>query len=326
MEIIVGTNAPVRQRVFWKGEIAQADSLPIVKFYDITEDPAIDPSINPQSILVTQESEESETDFGVYIVYPPLSLTDRPRSLKLVWEYEIDGEPVTKEHKLFVVRPYTDLTQAAESLGFGFDQSDPNYKTFSDLIAAERYARKLIENYTSQQFYLYDDVNVVYSTGADVLPLPYKLNKLHELYLNDVLLVDTINEINNWNMSVKVSESGFGLRVDRSNMLDNTVYVANGMVPPSINDRGRGVFVNGGAYRVAGRYGWEEVPDEVELACIELMKDFFSKDKEWRNKYIKSIQTFDWQFQYDTSSFTGTGNNYADQLLLPYVINKMVVI
>lgn len=326
MEIIVGTNAPVRQRVFWKGEIAQADSLPIVKFYDITEDPAIDPSINPQSILATQESEESETDFGVYIVYPPLSLTDRPRSLKLVWEYEIDGEPVTKEHKLFVVRPYTDLIQAAESLGFGFDQSDPNYKTFSDLIAAERYARKLIENYTSQQFYLYDDVNVVYSTGADVLPLPYKLNKLHELYLNDVLLVDTINEINNWNMSVKVSESGFGLRVDRSNMLDNTVYVANGMVPPSINDRGRGVFVNGGTYRVAGRYGWEEVPDEVELACIELMKDFFSKDKEWRNKYIKSIQTFDWQFQYDTSSFTGTGNNYADQLLLPYVINKMVVI
>jgi len=326
MEIIVGTNAPVRQRVFWKGEIAQADSLPIVKFYDITEDPAIDPSINPQSILVTQESEESETDFGVYIVYPPLSLTDRTRSLKLVWEYEIDGEPVTKEHKLFVVRPYTDLTQAAESLGFGFDQSDPNYKTFSDLIAAERYARKLIENYTSQQFYLYDDVNVVYSTGADVLPLPYKLNQLHELYLNDILLVDTINNINNWNMSVKVSESGFGLRVDRSNMLDNTVYVANGMVPPSINDTGKGVFINGGTYRVAGRYGWEEVPDEVELACIELMKDFFSKDKEWRNKYIKSIQTFDWQFQYDTSSFTGTGNNYADQLLLPYVINKMVVI
>jgi hypothetical protein len=59
---------------------------------------------------------------------------------------------------------------------------------------------------------------------------------------------------------------------------------------------------------------------------IELMKDFFSKDKEWRNKYIKSIQTFDWQFEYDTSSFTGTGNNYVDQLLLTYVINKMVVI
>jgi hypothetical protein len=326
MEIIVGTNAPVKQRVFWKGGISRADFLPIVKFYDITEDPAIAPSINPQSILATQEAEESETDIGVYNVYPPLSITDRPRSLKLVWEYEVDGEPVTKEHKLYVVKPYTDLTQAAESLGFGFDQSDPNYKTFYDLVAAERYARKLIENYTQQQFYLYDDVSIVYSTGSDVLPLPYKLNALHELYLNDILLVDKINNIDNWNYTVNVSESGFGLRVNRANMLDNTVYVANGMVPPTINYSDKGAFINGAVYRVAGRYGWSEVPDEVELACIELMKDFFSKDKEWRNKYIKSIQTFDWQFEYDTSSFTGTGNNYADQLLLPYVINKMVVI
>lgn len=326
MEIIVGTNAPVKQRVFWKGGIAKADSLPIVKFYDITEDPAIAPSINPGSILETQEAEEIDTDYGVYSVYPPLSLTDRPRSLRLVWEYEVDGEPVTKEHKLFVVKPYTDLTQAADALGFGFDQSDPNYRTFADLVAAERYARKLIENYTQQQFYLYDDVNVVYSTGSDTLPLPYKINQLHELYLNDTLLVDNINSINNFNMPVVISESGFGLRVDRSNALDNVVYYANGMVPPSINDTGKGMFVNGGTYRVAGRYGWDQVPDEVELACIELMRDFFSKDKEWRNKYIKSIQTFDWQFQYDTSAFSGTGNNYADQLLLPYVTNKMVVI
>lgn len=326
MEIIVGTNAPVKQRVFWKGNIAEADYLPTVKFYDITEDPAIDPAINPSSLLHTQQAEAMDTDFGVYSVYPPLSLTDRTRSLKLVWEYEVDGEEVTKEHKLFVVKPYTDLTQAADALGFGFDQSDPNYRTFSDLIAAERYARKLIENYTQQQFYLYDDVNIVYSTGSDTLPLPYKMNQLHELYLNDQLLVDNINNINNFGMPILISESGFGLRVNRANAVDNIVYYANGMVPPSINDTGKGVFINGGTYRVAGRYGWENVPNEVELACIELMRDFFSKDKEWRNKYIKSIQTFDWQFQYDTSAFSGTGNNYADQLLLPYVTNKMVVI
>lgn len=326
MEIIVGTNAPVKQRVFWKGGISRADSLPTVKFYDITEDPAVSPSINPATLLHTQTAEEVDTDFGVYSVYPPLTLTNRPRSLKLIWEYRVDGQLVTKEHKIFVVTPYADLTQAADALGFGFDQSDPNYKTFADLVAAERYARKLIENYTGQQFHLYDDVNIVYSTGADVLPLPQKINQLHELYLNDMLLVDTINNINNLNMPVSVSESGFGLRVDRSNALDNVVYYANGMIPPSINDSGRGIFVNGGTYRVAGRYGWQNVPDEVELACIELMRDFFSKDKEWRNKYIKSIQTFDWQFQYDTSAFSGTGNNYADQLLLPYVTNKMVVI
>lgn len=326
MEIIVGTNAPVKQRVFWKGGIAEADSLPVVKFYDITEDPAITPSINPGTLLSTQVAEAAETDIGVYLVYPPLSLTDRPRSLKLVWEYEVEGEEVVKDHRINVVKPYADLTEAADILGFGFDQSDPNYRTFADLAAAERYARKMIENYTGQDFYLYNDTNVVYATGSDVLPLPHKINAIHEVYLNDILLIDNLNNINNWNMSVGISPSGFGLKVDRSDMLDNTVYVANGMIPPSINDTFGGAFINGGSYKVSGQYGWDEVPSGVSLACIELMRDFFSKDKEWRNKYIKSIQTFDWQFQYDTSSFSGTGNNYADQLLDGYVINQMVVI
>jgi hypothetical protein len=56
------------------------------------------------------------------------------------------------------------------------------------------------------------------------------------------------------------------------------------------------------------------------------MKDFFSKDKDWRNKYLKSIQTFDWQFEYDGAIFSGTGNNYADQLLSGYVLSTMVLI
>ena len=109
-------------------------------------------------------------------------------------------------------------------------------------------------------------------------------------------------------------------------MLYNTVYVANGMDPPSINYSNNGAFGKDNVYKVAGKYGWDQVPDEVELAAIALMKDYFSKDKAWRDKYLKSISTFDWQFEYDSSTYTGTGNVYVDQILSPYVINQMVVI
>jgi hypothetical protein len=173
---------------------------------------------------------------------------------------------------------------------------------------------------------LYDDVQVAYGSGSDILPLPYKLAELHELYQNDILLLNTLTNVNNWNYNTIISESGFGIRVNRANMLDNTVYTANGMVPPTINDTWGGSFAVGSTYRVQGKFGWQEVPDEVDLACIELMKDYFSKDKIWRNKYMKSIQTFDWKFEYNSGTYSGTGNLYADQLLLPYVINKMVVI
>ncbi len=325
MEILIGSNSPINHKIFWRGALTDADSLPQVEIYDVTEDPAISPAIDPNIYITKINSEKSETDPGTYNLYLPLSLTDRKRQLKLIWKYNVDANPVTKTHNVFVTQPYADIAQAMDSIGISSDASDPNYKTYADLCAAERWARKVIENYTGQQFYLYDDLHTVYGAGTDVLPLPYKLNSLHELYENDILLLDTINNVDNWYYTVQVSETGFGIRINKTAMLDNTIYTANGMVPPTINDM-TGVFVKNNVYRVQGRYGWETVPDDIELACIELMKDYFSKDKEWRNKYIKNIQSFDWNFEYNSDTFTGTGNAYVDQILDAYVLTQMVVI
>jgi hypothetical protein len=325
-EILVGSNFPIKHRVFWKGEPTQADDLPEVDVYDITEDPAITPPVDPTEILTTLTAEESLTDIGTYNVYLPLSITNSNKQLKLVWRYQVEGDDVEKEHKVFVTTPYTDLSQAVDALGFGWDPSDPNYKTYSELVAAERYARKTIEAYTGQSFYLYNDLHIVYGDGSDSLRLPFRISQLHELYENDILLVDNINEINNWNYTTQISESNFGIRINRADMIDNTVYTANGMVPPTINDNYYGVFRKGVPYRVQGVYGWENVPDEIELGCIELMKDYFSKDRKWRDKYLHSVQSFDWHFEFNTGAYMGTGNMYVDQLLLPYVLTQMVVI
>lgn len=326
MEVLVNSSPVVKHKIYYRNQIVDLDVNPIVKVYDVTEDPVIDPLIDPEDELITLTSYKSEVDPGTYECYIPQSYTSRSRKLKLVWEYLIGSENLTKTHYVFVKVPYVDIAQAVDAIGLSSDPSDPNYKSYEELLAAERYARKAIENYTGQEFYLYDDLNIVYGDGSDSLRLPFRINSLHELYENDILLVDKINNINNWNYDVINSESGFGIRINRSSMLDNTVYTANGMVPPTINDSYNGVFKMNSIYKVQGRYGWEFVPDEVELACIELMRDFFSKDRAWRTKYIHSVQSFDWHFEYNTGAFLGTGNIYVDQILLPYVLTQMVVI
>lgn len=326
MEVYVGSNPVIKHKIYWHHQIVDADNLPTVKVYDVTRDPAISPAINPNTLLTTLTSVKSEIDPGSYEVYLPQEFTNRNRELKLRWEMIVQGDGIFKEHQVFVVTPYVDLAQAVDMLGVSSDSSDPYYKSYEELMMAERYARKVIENYTGQFFYLYDDLHMVYGDGADSLRLPFKINTLHELYENDILLIDTINEINNWSYDTIISESQFGIRINKANMLDNTVYTANGMVPPSINDTSSGVFRSGSTYKVQGRYGWDAVPDDVEVATIELMKDYFSKDKLWRNKYIHSVQSFDWHFEYNTGAFIGTGNLYVDQLLLPYVLTQMVVI
>jgi hypothetical protein len=288
-------------------------------------DPAISPAINPTHLIAVLTSAVDETNPGTYVLNIPYQYTNRNKTLRLLWEYSIGGVAVSRSQEVFVVTPYVDLGNACGCLEISTDPSDPNYKSYRDLIRAEKYARKQIEAYTKQNFFLYDDLHVAYGYDSDILPLPAKINEIHELYANDTLLLDTINEIDNWNYPVEISESGYGIKINRAGLIDNTVYTANGMIPPSIYDSS-GVFQSGVAYKVQGRFGWEKVPDNVELAAIELMKDYFSKDTVWRNKYVKTISTFDWDFEYNGNAYTGTGNAYADSLLNDYILDTKVEI
>ena len=323
-EILLNSQSPVTHQIFWNGDIAVPENDPIVKVYDVTNDPAINPPIAPTTLLETLTAVADETNPGSYTVYIPLNHTNRNKTLRLKWEYYIGTKFVSKEDEVFIVTPYVDFNHI-EDLGISIDPSDPNYKSYKELCRAEKYARKRIEEYTHQKFYLYDESYSITGYNSDVLPLPAKIYDLHELYANDILLVNNIQGINNWNYNVEVVTTGYGLRINRAAMLDNTVYVSNGMVPPSIHDSS-GIFRSDTTYEVNGRFGWEKVPDNVELAGIELMKDYFSNDINWKNNYIKNMSTFDWDFEYNVDVFRGTGNAYADKLLADYVLSGAAII
>lgn len=325
MEIYVGSTAPVKHKIYWRGEEQDADNPPTVTLYDITNDP-INP-VSPTTVLATFTAEKLETEVGVYQAFIPTTLMTRQREFRIVWSYTISGLAQSREHDLYVVKPYTDLEQAREELDFGGDRSDPNYKSYQQLVLAERYARKVIETHTGQRFHPYDETHLVHGADSDTLILNAKIIQLHRLYVNDYLLIDALTnpKTNNWGKGININENGFGIRIDRVSEVDNTVYTANGMVPPSIHDD-NSVFKQGNRYQVYGRFGYEDVPDDIDLACIELMKDYFSKDIAWKNKYIKKISTFDWDFEYAAGATSGTGNLYADQLLSDYVVSQVMLL
>jgi len=324
-EIYIDQTSPIKTKIFWGGQIVDADGSVTAIVYDITEDSTINPTVSPSTVQATITATKLETDAGTYQIILPISLCRRNRKFKIVWSYAVSGSSGSHTTYTDVVTPYASLAEVIEDLNIGTDVSDPNYKTYHELQMAEKYARKLIESFTAQSFYLYDDTQTVYGHGADILPLPFRIYQIHELYENDVLLFDGINDVNNWIYEPIISESNFGIRINRQSLLDNTVYTANGLVPPTINDYNyRGAFKKEYRYTVSGRFGWSSVPDNVEEACIILMQQFFEKDTAWRNKYVKNVSAFDWKFEYMEDAHRGTGNLYADQLLLPYVITGMV--
>lgn len=326
-QIYIDQTAPVKTKIFWGGEIVSADDSVIATVYDVTNDKTLTPLVDPADEIEVITATKLDNDEGTYQIVIPFEHCQRNRTFKVVWEYEVDGNAASHSQYVDVVTPYVNLSDAWDEMNIGTDPSDPNYKTYKEMQAAERYARKLIEDFTEQSFYLYDDTHIAYGFGSDILPLPYKINSLHKLYENDVLLIDNLAEINNWVYTPLVSESGYGIRVNRQELTDNVVYTANGMVPPTIYDHGDGSsFRDGYRYIVEGRYGWSKVPADVQEACIVLMKQFFSKDTEWRNKYVKSISAFDWKFEYNGEAQKGTGNLYADKLLTPYIVTNFMAI
>ena len=56
------------------------------------------------------------------------------------------------------------------------------------------------------------------------------------------------------------------------------------------------------------------------------MKSYFSKDRVWKDRYVNKISTTDWDFEFASDAFSGTGSAYADKLLLDYVVTQMVVV
>lgn len=326
-EIYLNTVTPVKTKIFWNNEIVNADNDEVTaELYDITEDITVNPPIDPSIIISTMDAVKVENDNGTYQISLSRFYTDRNRKFKIRWLYNIGG--LNGEHVTYldIVTPYASLEEVIEDLNLGSDANDPNHKTYHELRMAEKYARKIVEYYTGQKFYLHDETFTIIGNDADTLPLSYKINSLHTLHAKDQLLVDNLNNINYLGYALEPTTSGFGLKINQSSFVDNTTYVSNGMIPPSISDISPNIFRRGVHYDVYARFGWNDVPDDVEQATIEIMKSYFAKDRLWKDRYVNKISTTDWNFQYSSDAFSGTGSAYADKLLLDYVVTQMVVV
>ena len=209
-EIYVNSNSPIRTKIYWEGELASPTGNVTAKVYDITQNPAN--VISSTNLLLTLTATPVETDSGTYQVVLPFSYSAYPRKLKLVWEYVVTGSTVgTHTTYVNVVTPYISINEQIDELNFGADPSDPSYKNYADLQMAERYARKLVEEYTQQQFYLYPYTKTIYGDESDTLPLSSKINRIYQIYSNAILLVDKLStpNVNNWLYDPIISETGF---------------------------------------------------------------------------------------------------------------------
>jgi len=126
-EVYKNSNAPASTKIFWGGAIVDAEGDVRVDIYDVTQDPGILPAVNPATPILTNIlASKSEVDYGSYQINIPYSITNRDKSLRLVWKYQMDATSIQHETFVDVVTPYASLAEVIEDLGLGTDPSDPN--------------------------------------------------------------------------------------------------------------------------------------------------------------------------------------------------------
>lgn len=321
-------NYPVETKLFVNGEPVTPSSV-TVDVYTSWLGAYQETQTNPLTAQGTNlVATPVETDIGVYALSIPSSLlfpAAYGKTFRLIWKYIVNGVTHKKQTWVEVVTPYVSLVEAADQLGFGSDSNDPNHKTFKELKQAEKYARMMIDSYTKQKFSLYGDTISVMGSDSDTLLLPKRISSINTLKSGDEVWLD-YNNVSKIGYMFKPTYSGFGVTVDKSYSLTTDVYIANGMIPPSINAESPNIFKRGNLYHIEGVFGWDHVPPSVEEAAIELMKMYFAKDRVWKDRYIKKISTTDWNFEYSSEAFNGTGSSYADKLLADYVVTQMVIV
>lgn len=322
-------NYPVETKLFVNGEPVTPSSVTVDVYVSYLGDYQQTQTIDLTSQGTNLVAVPVETDIGVYSLSIPSSLLSPAaygKTFRLIWKYVVDGVTHKKQTWVEVVTPYVSLVEAADQLGFGSDANDPNHKTFKELKQAEKYARMMIDSYTNQKFSLYGDTISVMGSDSDTLTLPRRITSIIKVKEGDEVWWDNYGTINNIGYYLKPTYSSFAITVDRSALLSSDVYIANGMVPPSADSVSSNIFKRNKVYHIHGAFGWDHVPPKVEEAAIELIKMYFSKDRVWKDRYIKKISTTDWDFEYSSQSFTGTGSSYADKLLEEYVVTPMALI
>lgn len=212
------------------------------------------------------------------------------------WQFDIDGSTEYRHESHTIVTPYvTGLTVDSDK----------------DL---EKTVRLAIESYTGQVFGFYHGSEIVYGQGQTYLTLPNRLVTLTSISAQDTGEVFPLNYMTIVGDGWTIAMYGEGIyEVREAPPLDG--YYADGVIyAPS----SRRTWQRNRVFVVEGDWGYGSIPQAVTQAANILFNQLKNADSEYRDRYIESVTSGVWTFEFGSRAWEGTGSASADALLAPY--------
>jgi hypothetical protein len=236
-----------------------------------------------------------------------------------------------------IMRPYVDPDVLADTP-----------EDTADAVMYEAVARAIINSITGGFMYKREIIETA-GLGADYLALPFRLNKIVQVYENGVLVYDAEPVDEDWTnvreyyispdkSSITVSMPSVGginrhqskpVGTPRGSSDSFTLYNTNDS--PNFSDSiydtktyvdmaaSASMFPSGWDYTVIVEAGWPIIPQDIKQATMLIVNDLKCNNIPYINSYIKDYKSDQFTLSFAPGVFKDTGNRIADKILSAYV-------
>jgi hypothetical protein len=313
--ILKGSQEKVELNIYNNGVLSQADSLPTVSVYDADNDASPIAGYNNVPVIDVPEA-------GVYKFLITPALTQVNRVIEVKWFYSINGIQTSETNYYSIDTPYSTPSDIIDFLQYGSNPAEINYHSISEINAAEKVARTIIEGYTGQIFTHRYGTQEVFGVGSDAIHVTERMLTIDKMWEDDQLVIDTTTDpvYNTFGFPVELTQTNFTVRI----VYGGWDIRYDNQVDPTVLYYGR--FRQNARYKFEGQIGYKYVPDEIKLASMLLVNDILSNDYNWRNKYLSKVNLSEVSFEMEGGAFNGTGNITVDNILDQYRHTNVVII
>lgn len=262
---------------------------------------------------------------GRFLYLVPLTYTKDDRKLNVRWTYKHLGVDLEKNEAVLVVTPYCSPEDVVEQF------PELAQKTYDEIVAMERVVRSIINTKTGQDFGSRHDVITFNGNGRDFVGLNQRIYNISKLSINGSQVYPRLDSFGNVISTgtlnpLAIDPTGWGFRVNPSGPYYD-IKRDVGLFDTFRQGQATGpYFERHGLYTIEGDFGWESVPENINLASKLLIREFFSQDHVWRQKGLSVVHTSDWQFEFHNDSYGSTGNMHVDEILASYAVPNMVIL
>lgn len=288
MELYYQTSDSVTLTIYVNGALQNADSVPTITITRLSD-----------GVEIATDDTVTAVSTGKYKYTLTTAQNSFLGQFKAEWAYEVNGIPNIKTDYYDVVVGYANATQVKDLY------PDLASKTNDEIYAKEKLARKIIEIFCNQSFGFRDSQTKVLKMRemSNLLFVEERLWNLDSVLINNEDDITDQVEIQDdyWLSPLIDFDAGFFTDTKR------------GILEPSR------FFRRGLKYYVTGDWGWQSVPDNINLAAIMLINDYFCDTAMLREHGIVSYQLGEKSIQFARDLWGTTGNYDVDILLSDYV-------